>query len=159
MKAGLVAAREDFRYRKPDKKLAEAARRNLLFFGVAAELLRQKAPKEVRREARDIAQKVRQGGPPGYYPDEDFTIYKVRGSYTRDDDLENYFRVMKWLSRQILPIVPGNADTPGEADVKLRQAVLLGKLLQGDDQLREKWEYLYDEIGFLVGRRDSFTPI
>jgi len=83
----------------------------------------------------------------------------VRGDYADDRSLAHYFRITKWIGRQILPIIPGAADDPEEADIKLRQAALLGLLLQRDTRLCEKWQELYDETAFLVGRPDSSTPL
>ncbi len=157
-KAGLEAAEADYRQRRSQQNLDEPARRNLLFFAVAAELLGHTAPAEVAADAKALARNVREADTRGYYPDEDYTVYKVRGDYASDPALASHFQATKWLSRQILPIIPGASDTPAEADTKLRQAALLGLLLQRHQGLRKEWEYLYDELGFFIGTPDSVTP-
>ncbi len=159
VKTGVSAAEDDYKERTSQQGLAEPARRNLLFFAVAAELLGETVPRQVAKEARELAGKVRRAEEAGYYPDEDFTIYRVRGDYAMGNERADYFRAIKWLSRQILPIIPGNKDDPHEADIKLRQAVLLGLLIRADKPLRRQWQYLYNELAFFVGRPDSFTPL
>ncbi len=156
---GLAAVEEDWRRRQGQLELREAARRNLVFFAVVADLLGQAVPAEVAPEAKGLADKVRAANETKFYPGEDYTLYKVRGDYAGDPDREAYFRATKWLSRQILPILPGTADQPAEADEKLRQGVLLGRLLQTDPALRKAWDHVYSETGYFLGRPDSFTPL
>ncbi len=66
VEAGLEAADQDYQFRRSQSNLREAARRNLVFFAVAARLLGRKVPREVAAEARRIADKVRRGEPVGY---------------------------------------------------------------------------------------------
>jgi hypothetical protein len=156
---GLQAAERDWRRRREDPVLAEPACRNLIFFGVASALLGQPLPHEVRSEVEALVKKVLAAREAGFYPDEDFTTYRPRGTYAEDAALARYFRTMRWLSRQILPVVPGHLDRPQEADIKLRQALLLGRWLSSHSSFRRTWKKLYDEIGFFIARPDSFTPL
>ncbi len=156
--AALGTARERHSQLRDDPLLGEAARRNLVFLAVAQALASGQAPRDEQDEAAPLVARIRAADQPGFYPDEDFTVYRPRGVYAEDEQLARYFQTMTWLSRVILPIVPGNADTEPDASIKLRQAYLLGQMLQ-DEQLRRKWQRLYDEIGFFIAKPDSFSPV
>lgn len=156
---GLAAAKRDSERYGDDELLAEPARRNVVFFSVAQAVLTGTRPREQASEAGPLVAKIEAANEAGLYPAEDFTTYRPRGAYAEDVELARYFRAMRWLSRYILPIVPGTVDTPPEADIKLRQARLLGDALRRDRKLRKAWQKLYDEIGFFVARPDSFTPL
>ncbi len=158
VKAFLSAAARDYTARKRQEGLAEPARRNLLFFAVAADLLGERVPRTIAKEARELASKVRDASEAGYYPNEDFTMYRVRGAYGIDRERADYFRAVKWLSRQILPVIPGAMDDPQEADIKLRQAALLGLLMRRNESLRKQWDQLNSELAFFMGKPDSLTP-
>ena len=158
VEAGLAEARRQRESSADTKLLAESARRNVVFFAVAKALLDDAPPVDEKAEVSEIAGKIVAADEPGFYPDEDFTTYRPRGVYASDEDLSRYFRAMKWLSRVILPIIPGACDGEPEASIKLRQGYLLGEILK-EKQVREPWEELYAEIGFFIAEPDSFTPV
>ena len=156
--AGLKQAQERHAKLRDDALLAEPARRNVVFFAVAHGLMSGELPTAEPTDSLSLIDRIEAAQPPGFYPDEDFTAYLPRGVYAEDQELRCYFRAMTWLSRVILPIIPGNADREPEASIKLRQAYLLGQML-GNEALRRDWQRLYDEIGFFIARPDSFTPV
>jgi hypothetical protein len=156
--AGLTEAQKQYRALTDDRLLAEPARRNVVFFAVAKAVLSGNPPVEERGEVEEIVGKINDSDEAGFYPYEDFTTYKPRGVYAEDDVLARYFRAMKWLSRVILPIIPGALDEEPEASIKLRQAYLLGEILR-DRGVRKPWQELYGEIGFFIAEPDSFTAV
>ncbi|MGD9498228.1 MAG: DUF3160 domain-containing protein [Armatimonadota bacterium] len=155
---GVRASEADWRMRGHQLGLLEPAVRNVLLFGVAAELLSLEAPELVRTDAEQIARKIIEAREAGYYPEEDYTVYLVRGQYAQHPELAGYFRASKWLARAIMPLTPG-AESAQESDVRLRQAVLLGLLMRRDKQLRRAWDRLRQEYDFLVGPPDALTPL
>ncbi len=155
---GLRAAEADYTQRKEQKGLRDPARRNLLLFGVAAELLGKRAPSEVRAEARQIADKIVAAEEADYYPGEDYTIYLVRGQYEEHPELAGYFRATKWLGRYIMPLLPGIEDR-AESNARLRQAVLLGLRLREHTHLQSSWQRLFDELSFFMAAPDCITPL
>ncbi|MBI3921411.1 MAG: DUF3160 domain-containing protein [Armatimonadetes bacterium] len=159
VRKGLSAAEREWERRQENALLAEPARRNLIFFGVANSLLDGPVPASVQKEVEETRAKVMAATATGCYPEEDYTMYRVRGVYTTDEDLTRYFRVMKWLGRRILPIIPGKADKPQDADIKLRQALLLGELLSDNRSFRKIWTKLFDEISFFIALPESYTPL
>ncbi len=159
VRKGMSAAEREWQRLQENALLAEPARCNLIFFGVANSLLDGSVPASVQKEVEESRAKVMAATGTGCYPEEDYTMYRVRGVYATDEDLTRYFRVMKWLGRSILPIIPGNADKPQYADVKLRQALLLGDLLTGNRSLKKLWTNLFDEVSFFIARPESYTPL
>ncbi len=157
---GIEAARAHLDVREGGP-LAEPARSNLLLFGVAATLLGDEPPEEVADAAREIAAKIEAAEATEYYPGEDWTIYTLRGHYAENEDLAGYFRATKWLSRYIMPLVPGKEQIvdPAEGDARLRQAVLLGRLIREDEAVGEAWRAYMDELSFFIGSPDSIEPV
>ncbi len=155
----LDAARQQHEKLSDDPLLAEPARRCVVFFAVADALLRDGRPVAEAAEAGEYVRKIKEAREIEVYPGEDWTLYRPRGAYADDPELAAYFRAMKWLSRRIWPIIPGGADREPEASIKLRQAWLIGRMLDEDETARELWEKVYGKITLLVGRPDSFTPL
>jgi hypothetical protein len=154
---GLVAAREQAEAKRNDPLLAEPTRRNVVLFAVAKALLDGQPPTDEAQEVAEIARKITEAKESGFYPREDYTVYAPRGAYADDPDLARYFRAMKWMSRVMLPIIPGAMDEEPDASIKLRQAYLLGWVLE-QKPVGQTWQALYDEVSFFIARPDSFTP-
>lgn len=156
--AGLTEAQKQYRALTDHRLLAEPARRNVIFFAVAKAVLSGECPLQEREEVEEIVGKINDSDEAGFYPHEDFTTYKPRSVYAEDEALARYFRAMKWVSRVILPIIPGSNDEEPDASIKLRQAYLLGTILR-EETVRQPWEKLYGEISFFIAEPDSFTPV
>ena len=163
---GLEAARDQVAQYEPDSQWTPAVERNVVFFAVAHALATGEKPdpgiggssgKALLAECEEYVSRAQAAESGEFYPGEDYTSYLPRGVYAEDEKLARYFRAMKWLSRRIMPIVPGGMDRDPEAREKLRQAYLLGEMLR-DEELGSAWQRLYDEIGFFIARPDSFTP-
>jgi hypothetical protein len=135
-----------------------AARHDVLVFAVAARLLEDSfvPPEYVEPDASQYVQKVLDHTVTEFYPGDDYTQYKPRGHYAGDQQLERYFRAVKWLSRRIFRI----ADTyyPDDADVELTAAALLAQLLDDDPAIEAQWNKVYDVTRLLAGPADSITP-
>ena len=78
----------------------------------------------------------------------DYSLFKPRGHYTRNEDLERFFRSMSLL---------------GQASFFLSQpeSAQLGVLAARTftPELIEQWELVYEPTAFLVGVADDFTPV
>ncbi len=155
--AGIDAAQGDLHHYQ-GTALEDAARANLLLFGVAAALLGNEAPPPVAGEAAQIVAKIEAAEETGFYPGEDWTIYAARGHYAENADLLGYFRATKWLSRYIMPLQRG-AEAADESDLRLRQAVLLGQMIRDDQALGDAFRAYTDELNFLIGAPDSIDPV
>ncbi len=74
--------------------------------------------------------------------DEDFSQYRPRGHYNKDEVLRTYFKVMMWYGR-----VYFKADKP-------LPAIVITGLLSKKEHLK-KWESIYIPTSYLVGRSDD----
>ncbi len=156
--AGLNAARTRSQELAADPLLAEPARRNVVVFAVASRLLGHETPDE-RDEVSQLVARVEAADETEFYPGEDWTIYRPRGAYADDLDRARYFRAMKGLGRRPLPSRPGEADDPQAAEIGLRQAWLLGQMLDAERDVGTPWRQLYETLGFYLARPNSFTPL
>ncbi len=149
----------------PDGDVREAALRNVAYFGVAAKALGMRIPlprlaaEMVEREWQMIA--AHEGRlPSAIFPfDEDYAQYVPRGHYTRNEDMERYFRAMMWYGRMPFPL-----RWPGEqvAYQQIRQSLLITRLLFGTQLLGapavETWRRIYEPTTFYVEAADDLTP-
>ncbi len=101
------------------------------------------------------------------YPAEyDWSQFKPRGHYAGDEQLERYFRAVKWISKRTWQIMPledmgGGADPPPEFQrypVEAIAAAWLAKIITLHRDLDEKWHRIYDLTALLAGVADSITP-
>ena len=135
-----------------------AARHDVLVFAVAARLLDNSfvPPDYVEPDASQYVQKVVDHTLTEFYPGDDYTQYEPRGHYAGDEQLERYFRAVKWLSRRIFRIE--DYFYPDDADVELTAAALLAQLLADDPATEARWNKVYDVTRLLAGPADSITP-
>jgi hypothetical protein len=146
--------------------LEEPARRNVAYFGVAAQLLG--LPEPVPQEATslvdaELALITADGGasisPIWDRPDlpedmkltEDYGQYIPRGHYTRSEDLKRYFRAMMWYGRLTFRM---------DDDFETRRALLLTQALRSTTAADgtpavNLWESVYDPTVFIVGKADD----
>ena len=92
------------------------------------------------------------------YPD--FSQFRPRGHYTKNQALKNYFRCMMWLGRvdcgwNVLP-TDGTPGVKADSDRELRNAILFCELLTQTKHVKSL-KALDDVIGFMVGRSDNLT--
>lgn len=81
----------------------------------------------------------------------DYSLFRPRGHYTRNGDLERYFRAMSMLGQTGFPLSSG-----GESE-SLRRALLVARPVIADPALLARWEDIYEPTAFLVGVADDFT--
>lgn len=131
----------------------KAAYNNLLFFYVGAKLqdsgvklpveddgLSAAADTELKRIR--AAEGIEISGLSGEY--EDYSQYKVRGYYTGNEQLEQYFRAMMWYGR--MSFVTEREDLVKSA---VLQCVALSE--NGD----QEWKHIYDVTSFFAGASDD----
>jgi hypothetical protein len=128
---------------------------DLFYFSVAAKLFSPgfAIPDPVRKDAEAFVSKIQKVG--GELPsaasskfgDEDFTQYKVRGHYEKNETLQRYFRGMMWFGRQnfLLP------------DRKLTLAAILIPGLLEKAQGARTFESLDQSLGYVIGAQDKYT--
>lgn len=89
----------------------------------------------------------------------DYSQYIPRGHYTRNEDLERYFRAMMWYGQ-----VPFNVyadEKTREPDIKqvTRALLMTYTLFLEKDGIPDAtlWENIYDPTVFYVGKTDDLT--
>jgi len=92
------------------------------------------------------------------YPD--FSQFKPRGHYTKNQTLKNYFRTMMWLGRvdcgwNVLPPVDSKG-IKADSDRELRDSVLFCELLTTTKNVKSL-KAMDEVIGFMVGASDNLT--
>ncbi len=128
----------------------DAAKTTLAFFSVACALYDEDfdIPKEVEDMVEsDVAGiKAAEGIDMSLITEglEDFSMYKPRGYYEGDEQLETYFRVMTWYGR--LPFK--------QKSETLDRAALLITLLMDEDNFAD-WERVYTVTAFFAGASDD----
>lgn len=85
--------------------------------------------------------------------DVDFSQFKPRGHYEKNDQLKRYFQAMMWCSRIDLRV----AGNPNESSPReMAAAVALFDLLQRSGQI-ERWQQFERILTMFVGRPDSMS--
>ncbi len=80
----------------------------------------------------------------------DYSLFKPRGHYTRNADLERYFRAMSLL---------GNSAFFLGSPESLRIGLLATRVLVADPELMDTWRLVYEPTAFMVGVSDDYTPV
>jgi hypothetical protein len=158
-------------YDQLEGDLKEAARRNVAYLSVAAQLIGSSIPipavvsDEVSGELSKIQAHVGFAQSDIFIYDEDYSQYIPRGHYPRSDELKKYFKTMMWYGRMAF-LLKGheNWGPNGEAlislyDAKIQtlQACLLAISLNNSPS-REIWDQIYIVTAFYVGLADDLTP-
>ncbi|MDP2954700.1 MAG: DUF3160 domain-containing protein, partial [Chloroflexota bacterium] len=153
-------------YQGSEGVVKEAARKNLAYFSVAAQLLGLEVA--IPQETKGLADKelaliaAHQGLVPspifGYK--EDYSQYVPRGHYTRSDALGRYFKAMMWYGRMAFRLKPGKtAEAMAKGREETRQALLVVAALREAKTDRGEalklWDRIYQPTVFFVGRADD----
>ncbi len=160
---GLLAAAGDQRAELAGTPLEETAVRVEEWFQAAATLLgldagplgeRPAAEVELAKEAVELTTspvtsfaECRPGASAANCVD--YSLFKPRGHYTRNDELERYFRAMSLYGQTGF-----FADQPDS----LRIGALVARLLASEPELAARWQEIYEPTAFLVGLADDYTP-
>ena len=128
---------------------------DLLYFSVAAKLFdpRFAVPDRVSEDAQALVAQIEkaEGELPSAtsskFGDEDFTQYKVRGHYEKNETLQRYFQAMMWFGRRNFSL----------ADKKMTLAAILVPGLVDKAQETHTFESIDSSLEYLVGRQDKST--
>ncbi len=78
----------------------------------------------------------------------DYSLFRPRGHYTRNADLERYFRAMSQLGNNAFLLEPES----------LLMGILAGRIMVTDPTVSQQWRAIYEPTAFLVGAADDYTP-
>lgn len=137
-------------------EVSEALTYDLTYFSVAAKLFDPAfaAPDPVRADVGEFVGKIQaaaQGELPSLlknkFGDEDFTQYKPRGHYEKNETLQRYFRGMMWFGRRNFIL----------ADKKMTLAAILIPGLVERAGETTTLDSLDRSLAYLVGPQDKYT--
>ena len=95
----------------------------------------------------------------GYY--EDFSQYQVRGHYTINEELSNYFKAMMYAGRMGF-LFQYEGLSARQIEQQTRMALLIVSSFNetvNNQQIWEYWEKIYSTTSFFVGESDDLTAI
>lgn len=142
----------------PPGMARDAAMRNVAYFAVGQALLSGKLPpmdaeasKLAAAEVELIKTAAAVADSPITRVNIDYSMFKPRGHYTRNDDLRRFFTAMMWYG--IAPFVI-KADDPLPA----LMVILSAKNLCGEGGPASLWQNIYEPTAFYAGVTDDLTP-
>ncbi len=89
----------------------------------------------------------------------DYTQFQVRGKYTRNETLGNYFRAMRYANTVLFPVVATKATdiSDDDADALTEQALALSALMKHED-VADKRHSLESKLAALFGPSRDLRP-
>lgn len=157
-------------YDRLEGDLKEAARRNVAYLAVAAQLIGSSSPvpavvsDEVSGELTRIQNHSGFKKSDIFIYKEDYSQYVPRGHYTRSEVLKRYFKTLMWYGRMAFLLKGGFEGLISEYDARIQtlQACLLAISLNtqtvGNRSANEIWDRMYTVTAFYVGLADDLTP-
>jgi len=150
---------------KKHRAYTEAIEKMKKYFLVAGELLnlklapRSSYPADVSAEIALINAAAGFNTSPIFGYREDYSQFKARGHYTKNDDLKSYFKGMVWFGRLHFYCVSKHPDRAMlENSIRLtRSALLLTKIARDNPDILASWRALSLPIGYMVGESDDYT--
>lgn len=86
----------------------------------------------------------------------DYSMFKVRGNYTKSEDLKSYFKANMLYSQNFFRVLDFSNEPEYEA---IRSAILLSRLLVIDERAANLWKEIYEPISFMVESTEDLTPL
>lgn len=133
---------------------------NLAYFEIAAKLLNpdyvlsNEVENIVNEELKLIQNAAGLASSPIFGYVEDYSQYKPRGHYTRNELLQKYFRTMMWYGRMTFRLKPEKGEENKKGREETKRALLI---LEAAKEHIEEWEKISSPIIFYVGKSDDLT--
>ena len=151
----------DYKEAKGDDK--NLTLRNAALFLCALDLLEAdydgEVPSEVRSLADDELKNIKaEGNAFSNITGEkiDYSQFKARGNYTKNENLKKYFKVNMLYSQELVHLENPDESINLEA---LKQAILISRTMLKDETSFKLWQDIYKPISFLVENTEDTTPI
>lgn len=89
----------------------------------------------------------------------DYSQFRIRGKYTRSDALGRYFQAVKYAGTVLFPVKESRSTgiTALQADRLTRQALVLARLINEDENLLETYNKFEDDLNWIFGPAEDLT--
>ena len=148
-----------------EKSAKHAALKNIAYFGIALKLLELDLPGGIPIEAYRIIDndskrvKVRwNSGSSEIFPYYiDYKKYIVKGHYSRETDLKNYFLTMMWYGNtpMLFEQFDKNTQSYKRMDEQIAMSIIMTSQILGDENLRRLWNDIYKITSIYFGSVDD----
>lgn len=148
-----------------NEEVKDAVLKMLGYFSVANLALGKELPADLppetanlaRQEYRLIENAAGKAVSPLFGYELDYSLFTVRGHYTRSEELGKFFRAMSWYGLVPMPFYDGlNARDEESAVRAIVTAISLCRAPAQDGV--SLWENIYSTTSFFVGESDDITP-
>jgi hypothetical protein len=144
----------------------EALERDIGFFAVACRIFDReiKLPQYIEKEAEEELELIEEAKgfatSPLFGIKEDYSQYKPRGHYTRNENFKRYFKALMWFGRisfftkpPISILESGNPEVKGKSFTL--SALYITYVLNKNPLLFEDYQKIYNITSFFVGESDD----
>jgi len=146
-----------------NEALKELELKNIAYLGVAKLALGMELPSDMPDKAKQLALQEYElmEGQRGYeqsviFPFQlDYSQYKPRGHYTRNDELKAYFKTMMWYGQVPFPVLR-SANERNEEQTLQALLITYTLLSEGKNDL-VRWKNIYEPTSFYVGKSDDLN--
>ncbi len=165
----IKALRDDQKAKKTPflkENIRTALNKNIAYLSTILKLLNDSnsIPVDVKKMTQDELTNIENGFEAnsaifGYL--EDFSQYKIRGHYTRNEILGSYFKAMMYVGRMGF-LIQGESLTEEENIEQTRMAMLLISSFNSTIDTNTVWDYwesIYRPTSFFVGVSDDLTVV
>jgi hypothetical protein len=88
---------------------------------------------------------------------DDYTVYKPRGHYAGDPDLERYFLAMQWLRKRKFTFPDG--EYPLDDEYQFAATAIMGYVISQNTEAYQLWQEIYTFLQKLAISKESITPV
>jgi len=148
-----------------DEELIKLQEKNIVYFLVANMLMESSSPiitnvdknlMEVAKEEIKLIEKAETFEKSHLFDfDLDYSQFKVRGHYTRSEELGKFFKTMMWYGIAPLPLTKDNGEFLYENTLQALLMSFTTFLQSGDSSAAEHWSRIYEPTGQYVGLSDD----
>lgn len=149
-----------------NEEVKKAALKNIAYFYVAQVLMGNVAPKDVPIEAKTFGDGELKliKGEDGFlqsaiFPYQlDYSQFKPRGHYTRNEELMKYFRTMMWYGTAPFPLYK-NPNSERNLEQTLQALLMTYTMFMENHEVQdvELWKKIYNPTVFYVGKTDDLN--
>lgn len=148
-----------------DDEIKENISKMIGYFGVAGLALEVPLPAEFPAELKDLVNQeysliknaVGREQSPLFGYKIDYSLFTIRGHYTRSEELGRYFRAMSWYG--IVPMPFYNQEESRDEQSAMRAiATTIALCRLPEEEGIKLWENIYSTTSFYVGESDDITP-